>query len=166
MIDVLVEVPLQRPIAAGRIGIQAAPRLDRKIGRFLHRLHREIFGRVDDHSSLPTDPGDNRWPVFVVMAPPGLAFLAAPTWSASQHLLPALLGLPLVAGGLVEVIRFHRAFQLAVHLIREDRIPEPPAPAVAGPTMDAQLSGNPPRRTRQTEQKGGEKPVGEGTLAA
>src|SRR5215813_8458802 len=32
--------------------------------------------------------------------------------------------------------------------------------------MDAQLSGNTPRRTRQTEQKGGEKPVGEGALAA
>jgi hypothetical protein len=32
--------------------------------------------------------------------------------------------------------------------------------------MDAQLSGNPPRRTRQTEQKGGENPVGEGALAA
>jgi len=32
--------------------------------------------------------------------------------------------------------------------------------------MDAQLSGNPPRRTRQTEQKGGENPVREGALAA
>src|SRR5215470_19040907 len=166
MIDVLVEISLQRPIAAGRIGIQATSHLYSKIGRFLHRLHREIFGRVDDHSPLPTDPGDNRWPVFVVMAPPGLAFLAAPTWSASQHLLPALLGLPLVAGGLVEVIRFHRAFQLAVHLIGEGRIPEPPAPAVAGPTMDTQLAGNPPRRTRETEEKRRQNPMHDRALAA
>ena len=40
MIDVLVEVSLQRPIAAGRIGIQATPYVYSKIGRFLHRLHR------------------------------------------------------------------------------------------------------------------------------
>jgi hypothetical protein len=32
--------------------------------------------------------------------------------------------------------------------------------------MDAQLSGNTPRRARQAQQKGGEKPVGEGALAA
>jgi len=32
--------------------------------------------------------------------------------------------------------------------------------------MDAQLSGNPPRRTRQAQQKGGENPVCEGALAA
>src|SRR5262249_27340622 len=32
--------------------------------------------------------------------------------------------------------------------------------------MDPQLSGNPPRRAGETEQKGGEKPVGEGALAA
>src|SRR5919197_1374908 len=99
MIDVLVEVSLQRPIATGRIGIQATPHLDSQISRFLHRLHREIFGRLDDHSPLPTDPGDDRGPVFVIMAPPGLAFLAATTRSATQMFLPALFRLPLLARG-------------------------------------------------------------------
>ena len=101
VIDILVEIPLQRPIAAGRIGIQATPRLYSKIGRFLHCLHCEIFSRLDDHSPLPTDPGDNRWPVFVVMAAPGLAFLAAPTRAASQRLFPALLRLALVPSGVL-----------------------------------------------------------------
>src|SRR5262245_32886726 len=32
--------------------------------------------------------------------------------------------------------------------------------------MDAQLSGNPPRRARQAQQKSGENPVCEGALAA
>src|SRR5215471_4902336 len=98
MIDVLVEVPLHRPIAAGRIGIQATARLHRKIGRFLHRLHREIFGRLEDNSPLPTDPGDDCWPVFVVMAPPGLAFLAAATWSAPQVLFSTVFGLAFLPG--------------------------------------------------------------------
>src|SRR4029453_11212366 len=127
---------------------------------------RKISGRLDDHSPLTTDPGNNRGPVFVVVPPAGLAFLAASTRAASQYLLPTVCRLALVPGRVIEVIPSPRAFQLAVHLIGEGRIPEPPAPAVAGPTMDAQLAGNPPRRTRQTEQKGGENPVGEGTLAA
>src|SRR5881227_3047405 len=93
MIDKLVEVPLHRPIAAGRIGIQATARVHSKIGRFLHRLHREIFSRLDDNSPLPTDPGDDRGPVFVVMAPTGLAFLAAATWSAPQGLCATVFGL-------------------------------------------------------------------------
>ena len=81
-------------------------------------------------------------------------------------LFPALLGLPLAARGVVEVIRFHRAFQLAVHLLGESRIPEPPAPAITGPTMDAQLAGNPPRRTRETEEKRRQNPVHDRALAA
>src|SRR5438445_640922 len=150
MIDVLVEVPLYRPIATGRIGIQATARLHSKIGRFLHRLHGEIFGRLNDDRPLATDPGDDRRTVFVVVPPTGLAFLAALPRAASQGLLPTLLGLPLVAGSMVEVIRFHRAFQLAVHLIGQGRIAEPPAPAVAGPAMDAQLSGDAPGRAGET----------------
>src|SRR5215467_13138599 len=93
MIDVLVEVPLQRPIATGRIGIQATPRLDSKVRCLLHRLHREIFGRLEDNRPLPTDPGDDRWPVFVVMAPTGLTILPAPPWSVPQMLFPTVLGL-------------------------------------------------------------------------
>ena len=55
-----------------------------EVGGLLHRFDREIAGRVDDHCSLATDPGDDGRPVFVVMPPPGLAFLAAPTGAASQ----------------------------------------------------------------------------------
>src|SRR5262249_52254755 len=153
MIDELVHVALHRPVAAGRVRVEPPACAHGDLSRLLHRLDREIAGRLDDNSPLATDPGDDGRPVFVIMAPAQLTLLPAPTCSASQHLLPALLGLPLVAGGLVEVIRFHRAFQLPVPLIGEGRIPEPPAPAVAGPTMDAQLAGNPPRRTRETEEK-------------
>ena len=73
--------------------------------------------------------------------------------------------LPLVAGGMIEVIGFHCAFQLAVHLIRQGRIPEPPAPAVAGPDMDAQLPGNTSRRTGKTKEKGRQNPVRQRPLA-
>src|SRR5215468_9429580 len=48
----------------------------------------------------------------------------------------------------------------------EGRIPEPPAPAVAGPTIDTQLSGNPPRRTRETEEKRRQNPMHDRALAA
>src|SRR4029450_7071656 len=104
MIDVLMEVTLQRPIAARRIGIQATPRLDRKIGRFLHRLHREIFGRVGDDSPLATDPRDDRGPIFVVVPPPRLTFLAAPTRAAAQRLLPALARLALLSTRVIQCL--------------------------------------------------------------
>src|SRR5262249_52655294 len=135
LIDVLVEVPLQRPIAAGRIGIQATTRLYSKIGRFLHCPHREIFGRLDDHSPLSTDPGDDRWAVFVVMAAPGLAFLAAPPWSVPQVLFPTVLGLAFLPGSVIKVIRFHGARQLAIGFVGEGRIAQPPAPAIARTAM-------------------------------
>src|ERR671935_2940738 len=104
MIDVLVEVSLQRPIATGRIGIQATTHLDSQIGRFLHRLHREIFGRLDDDSPLATDPRDDRGPIFVVVPPPRLTFLAAPTRAAAQRLLPALARLALLSSRVIQVI--------------------------------------------------------------
>src|SRR5262249_49541348 len=112
MIDVLVEGPLQHPIAAGRIGIQTTSRLYSKIGRFLHRLHREIFGRLDDDRPLTAHPCDDRWAIFLVMAPAGLPLLAAPTRSAPEGLCATLPGLALLDGSMIEVIRFHRAFQL------------------------------------------------------
>src|SRR4029453_13403233 len=64
-----VHVALCRPIAARRVGIETAARLDSKVCCLLHRLHGEVFGRLDDDSALTTDPGDDRGPVFVVMPP-------------------------------------------------------------------------------------------------
>ena len=166
VIDEVMRIALECPIAAGRIRIEPTARLDGEVGRLLDCLHRKISGRLDDNSPLTTDPGNNRGPVFVVVPPAGLAFLAASTRAASQYLLPAMCRLALVPGSMIEVIRFHRAFQLAVHLIGEGRIPEPPAPAVAGPTMDTQLSGTPPRRTRETEEKRRQNPMHDRALAA
>ena len=121
--------------------------------RVLYRLHREIFGRLEDDGALPTDLGNNGWPVFVIMASTRLAFLAASTRPVPQHLLPTLLGLSLLASGVVELIRLNCALQLTISLVGQGRIAEPPAPAITGPAMDAELSGNTPRRTRETEQK-------------
>src|SRR5262245_45004684 len=153
MIDKLVPIALQSLVATRRVGIEPTARVHRDVGCLLDRLDREIFGRVDDNGPLATDPGDDRGAVFVVMPPAGLALLAAPTCSASQRLLPALLRLPLVPCDVVEVIRFYCACQATIGLVGDGSIPEPPAPAITGPTMDAQLSSNTPRRTRQTEQK-------------
>jgi hypothetical protein len=114
---------------------------------------------MDDDRPLAADPGNDRGTIFVVMAPAGLTLLAAPTRSATQRLGATLLGLALLASGLVEVIRFHRALQPALGFVRHGRIPQPPAPAVAGPAMDPQLPGNASRRTRQAQQEGGQNPV-------
>src|SRR5215510_8421088 len=165
MIHERMHIAFQRPIAAGRVGVEPTARLHCDIGGLLHRRDGEIAGRLQDDSALATDPGNNRRPVFVIMAPTGLAFLAAPTRAAPQGLLPTLLSLPLVAGGLVEVIRFHRAFELAVHLVGQGRIAEPPAPAVAGPAMEAQLAGDAPGRAGETQQKSGENPGRQRSLA-
>src|SRR5262245_16396408 len=137
VIDERVDVALHRSIATGRVGIEAAARLDGEVRRLLHRLHREIFGRVDDDRPLATDPGNNRGPVFVIMAPTGLAFLAAPTRAASQRLLPTVRRLPLVSRSMVEVIRFYGAFHLALGFVGHGRIPQPPTPAIAGTNMDS-----------------------------
>src|SRR6266478_3059442 len=159
MINKRMRVSLQRLIATRRVRVEPTARSHRDLSRLLYRLHREIFGRLDDDSPLATDPGDNRWPVFVIMAPTGLAFLAAPPRLASQRLLPTPFGLPLVAGGMVEVIRFNRACQLAMHLVRQRGIPQPPAPTIAGTDMDSHLPRDTPRRTGETEQKRCQNPV-------
>src|SRR5437899_8833514 len=117
MVDELMHVAFHRPIATGRVCIEPTARLHCQVGCLLHRLHREIAGRLDDDSPLPTDPGDDRWPVLVIMPTPGLALLAAPTRSAPQGLLPTLRRLPLVARSVREVIRFDGARQLALHLM-------------------------------------------------
>src|SRR5215472_18461593 len=90
VIDIVMHIALERPIAAGGVRIEPTARLDGEVGRLLDCLHRKISGRLDDHSPLTTDPGNNRGPVFVVVPPAGLAFLAASTRAASQYLLPAV----------------------------------------------------------------------------
>jgi hypothetical protein len=152
-------IALQRLVATRRVGIEPTARVYRDVGCLLDRLDREILGRVDDNSPLATDPGDDRGPVFVVMPPAGLAFLAAPPRSTPSRFGPARLGLAFVPSDVVEVIRFHRACSLAIHLVGHRRIPQPPAPAITGPAMDAQLSGHTPRRTRETEEKRRQNPV-------
>jgi len=64
----------------------------------------------------------------------------------------------------IEVIGFDRAVQLTLHLIGQGRIAQPTALAVAGPDMDAQLSGDAPGRTGEAQQKGGENPVRQWSL--
>src|SRR5262245_12935747 len=90
MIDELMDVAFHCPITAGRVGGEPTARLHGEVRGLLHRLHREIFGHVDNDSSLSTDPGDDCWSVFVIMPSAGLAFLPTATRSAPQRLLPTL----------------------------------------------------------------------------
>jgi hypothetical protein len=154
VVDILVEVARHGPIAAGRVGVEPIARLHCQVGGLLHRLHREISGRLEHDCSLAADPRDNGWPVFVIVAPPGLTFLPTATRAAPQRLLATTWRLPLAARGVIEGIRFHRALQLMVGFVGHGRIPQPPAPARAGPAMAPQLSGDTPRRTRQAQQEG------------
>src|SRR5262249_31045220 len=123
------------------------PRAHGHFGGLLHRLHGAISGRLYNHCPLATDPRDNRGPVFVIMPSTGLALLATSTCVASQRFLAAAFCLPLAASAVVEVIRFHRALQLAIGFVGHGRMPQPPAPAIAGPAMDTHLPGNASRRT-------------------
>src|SRR5215831_355766 len=102
MIDIVMEIALQDPIATSRVGVEPTACSHREVRRLLHRLHRKIAGCLDDDSTLAADPGDNGWPVFVIMAPPRLALLPASTCAAPQVLFAALLGLALLAGGVIE----------------------------------------------------------------
>src|SRR5215831_500462 len=142
MIDIVMHIALQGSIAARRVGVEPTARLHGEVSRLLHCLHREIAGRLDDDSPLPTDPGDNRRPVFVIMAPTGLAFLPPATRAAPQRLLATAFPLPLVASSMVEIISFHSPRQLAVHLIGQGGIAQPPAPTIARADMHPHLSGN------------------------
>src|SRR5262245_13667080 len=165
VIDILMEVSLHRPIAAGRVGGEPPARVDGEVGRLLHGLHREITCRLEDDSPLATDPGDDGGPVFVIVAPTGLALLAPATRPASQRFLPARRRWPLGASGMVEVIGFHCPFQLAMHLVGERGIAEPPAPAIARSDVNAHFPGNASGRAGETEQKRCENPVRQGPLA-
>src|SRR5215510_16373053 len=153
MMDERMHVALHCPVAAGGIRVDPTARLDGEVSGFLHRLHGEIARRVDDHRALAAHPGDNGWPVFVVVPPTGLALLAAPTRATAQGFLPALMGLALLPSGVIEVIRFHRALQLTLHLIGERGLASPPAPAITVPVPAPQLSGHAPRRAGETQSK-------------
>jgi hypothetical protein len=155
-----------QPVAAGRVRVELAAGLHGEVSGLLHRLDRKVPCRLDHDATLTAHPSDDRGTVFVIMAPPGLAFLAAATRSTAQGLLTTRLGLSLMAGGVIELIGFHRPVQLTRHLIGQGGVAQPPTPPIPGPDMDAQLPGNATRRTRQAQQKGGENPVHDRALAA
>jgi hypothetical protein len=83
LIDIVMHIALECPIAAGRVRLQPTARVDGEVRRLLHGLHGEILGRLHDDSSLATDPRDDRRPIFGIMAPTRLAFLAATTRAAT-----------------------------------------------------------------------------------
>src|SRR4029434_7228947 len=139
-----MEVSCERPITAGGVGEESAAPLHDDVGGLLHRLDRKVPRRLHHDTAVATHPGDNGRPILVIMAPPRLAFLAATPGGAPQRLLAARLVLSLLTGGVVEVIRFNRPCQLAMHLIGQRGIAEPPAPAIAGTDVDAHFSGNAP----------------------
>jgi hypothetical protein len=56
------------------------------------------------------------------MAPAGLTLLAATMRSATQMLCATLLGLALLAGSVIEVIRFHYACQLTIDFVGDGRM--------------------------------------------
>src|SRR4051812_29567633 len=99
MIHVLMYVARHRPIATGGVCVEPTARLHGEVRRLLHCFDGEIAGRLDDDRPLAAAPGDDRRPVFVIMPPPGLTFLAAPTRAAPQRLLATALRLALLAGG-------------------------------------------------------------------
>src|SRR5262245_262204 len=106
-----------QPVAAGRVRIELTADLHGEVGGLLHRLDRKVPGRVDHDAPLTAHPGDDRRPVFIIMAPAGLALLAATPWLTPQRLLPALPGLAFLPGSVIEVIGFDRSLHLARHLI-------------------------------------------------
>src|SRR5262249_9461994 len=119
MIHIVMHIALQGSIAARRVRVEPTACLQGEVRRLLDRLHGEIAGRLEDDRPLPTDPRDNRRPILVIMATTGLAFLPPATRAAPHRLLATALRLPLVPGGVIEVIGFHGACQLAVGFIGE-----------------------------------------------
>src|SRR4029434_7134722 len=77
-----------QPVAAGRVRVELTAGLHGQIGRLLHRLDRKVPGRLDYDTTLATHPGDDCRPIFVVMAPPGLALLATSPWLTAQTFRP------------------------------------------------------------------------------
>src|SRR4029450_1842811 len=52
MIHELMHVTLHRPVAAGRVRVEPTARAHGDLSRLLHRLDREIAGRLEDDSPL------------------------------------------------------------------------------------------------------------------
>src|SRR5215831_15985405 len=90
MIHVRMDVAHHRPIATGGVCVEPTAHLHGEVRRLLHCFDGEIAGRLDDDRPLAADPGDDRRPVFVIMPPPGLPLLAAPTRSAPERLCATL----------------------------------------------------------------------------
>src|SRR5262245_64764053 len=112
MIHEVVDVSLHRPIATRGVRIEPTARVDCQVGRLLHRGDGKIPHGLYHDGTLAAHPGDDGWPVFVVMPPTGLALLPTTTRSAPQGLVPTLFGLPLTPSGVIEFIRFNGACQL------------------------------------------------------
>ena len=159
VIAVRLDIALQGLITAGGVRVEPTARVHCAFGCLLSRLHRDIFGRLEDDGVLPTDLDKKGWPVFVIMASTGLALLAASTRPVPQHLRPTLLGLALLASGVVELLRLDRPCQLTLQFIAQGRIPSPPAPPLTGADMDLHLPGKTMRRTGQAQEEGGKYPV-------
>ena len=141
VIDERMHIALHRAIAARRVRGEPPAHVHRDVSRLLHGLHSEISCRLDNDCPLTTDPCDDCGPVFLIVAPAGLTFLAAPRRATPQMFFATLLGLALLASRVREVICFHPPFQLAVHLVGQRGIAEPPAPARTGPNVDAHFAG-------------------------
>jgi hypothetical protein len=141
MLDAVVHVALERPRAAGRVGVEPPARAHRGLGGCLPRLPREIFARLGDDSPWATAPRTKRRPVGVIMAPAGRALLAPATRAAAQRLLAAPCGWALVAGGGIEVIGLDCPFQLARSVVSQGGLAEPPTPAIARAAMAPYLPG-------------------------
>src|SRR5918997_5892655 len=132
MMNEVVYVSLQRPIATRGVRIEPTPHVDCEVSSFLHRGDGKIPHGLYHDGTLAARPGNDGWPVFVVMPPTGLALLPTTTRAATQRLFPTLFGLPLTTSGVIELIRLNGAFQLALHLIGQRGIAQPPAPTIAG----------------------------------
>src|SRR5215831_14641201 len=96
MVNKVVHIALQRAIAARRVGIESTAPLHGEVGGLLPRLDRKVPRRLHHDTAVATHRGDNGRPILVIMAPPGLTFLAATPGVASQRFLAARLGLSLL----------------------------------------------------------------------
>src|SRR5215471_18971628 len=77
-----------------------------------------------------------------------------------------LFRLPLLASGVIELIRFHGALELPLHLVGQGGIAQPPTPALARPHMPPQFLGHAARGTRQAQEKRRKNPIHDRALAA
>jgi hypothetical protein len=132
MIDVLMEVSLQRLSTTGRIGVEPPPLWAGEVSGCLPRADGDIPACLHDDSPATAYPCDHGRPVFVIMAPAGLALRTATPRAASHRPLPAGLRLALVAGGGLAFSGCHGASPLPRHLVGQGHVAKPPAPARAG----------------------------------